>query len=92
MARVFIPPLLQEVTGVAEVEVPGNTLGQVIEALEEAYPGVAGRICVGDELVFGLTVAVDGAVSTRGLLTPIGPHSEVHFLPAIGGGSDARPT
>jgi len=31
-------------------------------------------------------VVVDGDVSPRGLLQKLGPESELHFLPAIGGG------
>ena len=34
----------------------------------------------------GLVVAVDGHVSSLGLMQKLGGASEVHFLPAVGGG------
>ncbi len=87
MAKVFIPIQCRDLThGVAEVEVDGRLLRHVIAALEERFPGLAARLCVGDAIAPGLAVSIDGALSARGLLTPLAPHSEVHFLPAIGGG------
>lgn len=87
MARVFIPPLLKPLTGgVTTVDVDAGNVRQVIEALESRFPGVTGRLCEEGELKPGLTVAVDGSVSSIGLLQKVGDASEVHFLPAIGGG------
>jgi sulfur-carrier protein len=85
--RVFIPALLRSWTAGADcVEVEGRTVRQVIEALERAYPGLRERLCDGDELKPGLRVAVDNKIGNLGLLEKVGEHSEVHFLPAIGGG------
>ena len=87
MARVWIPPLLRDLTGEREtVTVPGANVGQVIEALEQQFPGVRGRLCQDGALRPGLAVIVDGQVGRLGLLETAGPDSEVHFLPAIGGG------
>jgi hypothetical protein len=33
-----------------------------------------------------LAVAIDGDVAIMGMLTKVGENSEVHFVPAIGGG------
>ena len=33
-----------------------------------------------------ISVAIDGEVSALGLLDKVGENSEVHFIPAIGGG------
>ena len=54
--------------------------------LERRYPGVKARLCDAGGLRPGMVVAVDTAVAGLGLLQPVGPDSEVHFLPAIGGG------
>jgi molybdopterin synthase sulfur carrier subunit len=54
--------------------------------LETRYPGLRDRLCDNDELRPGIAVAVDGHVTSRGLLQKVQPTSEVHFLPAIGGG------
>ncbi len=88
MARVWIPPLLQALTGNQEtVTVPGVTVRQIIDELDRLHPGVRGRLCDGDALRPGLAVIVDHEVARLGLLQPVGPDSEVHFLPAIAGGS-----
>ena len=87
MARVWIPALLRDVTGGAEtVIVPGASVRQVIEELERLHPGARARLCEGDALRAGLAAVVDNEVARLGLLQPVGPDSEVHFLPAIGGG------
>ena len=87
MPRVFIPPLLRSLTGGAEdVEIDAANVRQLIEGLELRFPGIRERLCEGDDLKPGLTVAVDGRVSSMGLLGKVREQSEVHFLPAIGGG------
>ncbi len=87
MPRVFIPPLLKPLTaGEETVEVNANNVRQVIEELENRFPGIREKLCEEDQLKPGLTVAVDGNVSSLGLLQKVSGDSEVHFLPAIGGG------
>ena len=87
MALVWIPPLLRDLTGGSETaDVPGANVGQLVEALERRFPGVAGRLCPGGALRPGLAVIVDGEVGRFGLLEATGPNSEVHFLPAVAGG------
>ena len=87
MARVWIPSLLRDVTGGQEtVTVPGASVRQVIDELDRLHPGVRDRLCDGDALRSGLAVVVDNEVARLGLLQPVGPDSEVHFLPAIAGG------
>lgn len=88
MATVWIPSLLRGLTlGQETVEVEGATVGAVIDALESRYPGVRARLCAGDNLRPGLAVAVDTQLARLGLAQPVGPRSEVHFLPAIAGGA-----
>lgn len=87
MARVFIPPLLKSMTdGEVALDIEAGSVRQVIEQLEARFPGVRDRLCEDGALKPGLTVAVDGNVSSIGLLQKVGETSEVHFLPAIGGG------
>src|SRR6266542_3247345 len=63
MARVWIPPLLRDLTGGREtVPVPGANVGQLIEALEQRFPGVRSRLCPDGVLRPGLAVIVDGQV------------------------------
>jgi molybdopterin synthase sulfur carrier subunit len=58
----------------------------VVEALEAKFPGIRGRLCDGDTLRPGIAVAVDTQVTRLGLAQPVSAESEVHFLPAVGGG------
>lgn len=72
--------------GLGEVEVAGGTVRAVIEGLEQRFPGLRDRLCQGDELAPALQVSVDHVMGQRGLRAKVGPESEVHFLPAFGGG------
>ncbi len=87
MALVWIPPQLRDLTVAKEtVTVPGANVGQVIDALERQFPGVRDRLSPDGVLRSGIAVIVDGQVGRFGLLEPVRPDSEVHFLPAIAGG------
>jgi molybdopterin synthase sulfur carrier subunit len=54
--------------------------------LDRRFPGIGDRFCQDGELHAGVAVVVGGSVSALGLLERTGPETEVHFLPAIGGG------
>jgi molybdopterin synthase sulfur carrier subunit len=87
MPVVFIPKPLRDLTGgVAEVIIEGSTVRDVVDALDRQFPGIKPRLCRGDSLAPGLQVSIDHVMSTRGLRATVRPESEVHFLPAIGGG------
>ena len=88
MATVFIPSLMQKLTeGRATVEVSGSSVREVIHNLEQEYPGVKERLVDRFKVRSGFTVAVDGQVTPIGLLEKVREDSEVHFLPAVGGGA-----
>jgi len=72
--------------GLAQVAIDGDTVAAVVDALDCQFPGIRERLCKGDALAPGLQVAVDATVTTRGLRTKLQSTSEVHFLPAFGGG------
>jgi len=87
MPTVYIPAHLKQLAnGQETVDVDGKTIRDVIANLDEKFPGIQTRLCVGDDLRPGLNVAVQGKVSLMGLLQKVQQDSEVHFLPAIGGG------
>ncbi len=87
MPRVHIPPLLRTVTeGRAEVTVPGSSVSEVIDALEEHFPGIRERVTSAGRLKPGLNVSIDGQLCTMGMWEKVGPDSEVHLLSAFGGG------
>mgnify|MGYP001205465066 CR=1 FL=1 len=87
MATVFIPPQLRDLTdGASQVETEGRNVGQLIDRLESQFSGIRARLCRDGQLSPSLQVSVDNVMSSRGLFTKVQPDSEVHFLPAIGGG------
>ena len=87
MARVFVPTMLQAATGgVKEVEVEARNVRQVIERLDEMFPGIGARLVADGELRSNLAVAVNGEVARMGLLERVSAGAEIHFVPAIGGG------
>ena len=92
VATVFVPTMLQSLTGgTREVEVAAGNVRQVVEGLEELYPGIKDRLVEGGRLRPNLAVSIDGEIARMGLLEKVGEHSEVHFVPAIGGGICGKP-
>jgi sulfur-carrier protein len=87
MAVVWIPSLLQNLTGGAEnVSVPGATVGEIIDHLEARFPGIKDRLVNGTEIRPHIAVAIDGDVSPEGLEQDVQEASEIHFIPALSGG------
>ena len=87
MAKIFIPTMLQSLTaGVKQVDLDARNVRQIIERLEELYPGMKDRLLEDGEIRSNLAVAIDGDVAIMGMLEKVGENSEVHFVPAIGGG------
>ena len=87
MAKVFVPTMLQSATGgVKEVEVEARNVRQAIERLDELFPGIASRLMEDDDIRPNLAVDVDGEVARMGLMQRVQESSEIHFVPAIGGG------
>lgn len=89
MPEVWIPARMQAITGGHKtVRVDGASIRQVINNLESQYPGIKERLCDdnGFDMLPGVAVIIDGETSQLGLLEKVGENSEVHFLPALGGG------
>jgi molybdopterin synthase sulfur carrier subunit len=87
MPVVWVPSLLRDLTGGQEqVRVPGASVSEAIEELERRHPGIKARLCDDEGLQSGIAVIVGTEVSQLGLRHPLGPDSEVFFVPAIGGG------
>ena len=87
MATVFIPTMLLPLTGgVKQVVFEAANVRQVVNGLEDRFPGMKERLIAEGKLAPNLAVAIDGEVARMGLLEKVGENSEVHFVPAIGGG------
>lgn len=87
MPQVFLPYDLRRFTdGAGQVEVAGATLGELVSNLESAYPGITVHILEDGRLKPGLAAVVGHVATRQGLLQPLEPDTEVHFVPAISGG------
>ena len=63
-----------------------GTMAQLLRAVEAEFPEFAAQVRKDDGLAPGLAASIDGAFASRGLSAKIGPTSEVHLIPAVGGG------
>lgn len=88
MATVFIPSLMQKLSdGKGKVLVEGATVRQIVNNLDAEYPGFKDRLVEDGRIKGNISVAIDGEITPLGMLEKVGENSEVHFLPAIGGGA-----
>jgi molybdopterin synthase sulfur carrier subunit len=86
MALVFIPAMMQNLTGgVAQVQIAGRTVREIINRLEARFPGVKARLLQDGDMRSDVAVAVDGEV-VFDLSDHVREDSEVHFVPPISGG------
>ncbi len=91
MATVFIPTMLQPMTGgVKQVNLEARNVRQVVERLDQLYPGIRDKLVEENRIRPNLAVSIDGEVGRMGLLEKLGEDSEVHFVPAIGGGEQRQ--
>ena len=70
----------QYTDGQTEFEVTSDNIRAVMQELDARFPGV------GQVLRTDMAVAIDGEIYQHVLLEPVGPDSEVAFIPAIEGG------
>ena len=88
MPTVAIPSLMRNLTGGEErVTVPGATVREVIDNLENRYPGMKTRLREGDRLKPGVAVYINGLLTRGSILERVDADAEIHFLPAISGGT-----
>ena len=87
MPTVVIPALLRKFTaGVERVEVPGRTVRELIRNLGDRFPGITDQLLENGDIRPSVAVSIDGEMATGGVLDSVRDDSEVHFIPALGGG------
>jgi molybdopterin synthase sulfur carrier subunit len=90
MPQVWLPPRLQRLAnGQQKLQVPGQNVRQIVEHLGREFPGMLDELYFEEEdvLMPGVSVIIDGETSQLGLLERVQEDSEVHILPALGGGT-----
>lgn len=81
MVKVLIWGSLKDAfDGESEVEIEAKNLRQLLQGLEERFPGI------GEEFADQVSVAIDGKMYNDNWFQPIEPDSEVVVLPRISGG------
>ncbi len=91
MSHVRIPPVLRTATGgQKQVDVAGATVGQVIDGLVTAYPGLESQLLApGGELNRFVNVFLNDTDvrHLQALETPVDDRDTLLLLPAMAGGS-----
>lgn len=88
MPIAIIPALLRKLTaGRERVAVRGRNVREIVADLERQFPGLADQLLGAGEIKPSIAISIDGEVVPGGVLEPVGENSEVHFLPALGGGA-----
>lgn len=72
--------------GEHRVVVEGKNVRQIIESLDQKYPGFKDRLVEDGRVKPNISVAIDGEITPLGMIEKVSEESEVHFLPAIAGG------
>ena len=87
MATVHIPAHWRELTdGRATVEVPGRSLGAVVDELGRMYPEMK-RVLLDEGALRGeVAIAINSVITENGVLEPVEDGDEIFLLPAIAGG------
>jgi molybdopterin converting factor small subunit len=87
VAEVYLPRSLLTLFPAAErrPRVDATTVDEVIQRLEERWPGMRARLCdAGPVIREHINVFVDG--ERAALDTPVNERSVVHVIPAVSGG------
>ena len=90
MVTVRVPtPLRKFAGGAKDVQSSGDTVGELIENLEQQYPGIKGRLCEEDGVLRRfINVYVNGEDIryAKGVDTALKDGDEVSIIPAVSGG------
>jgi sulfur-carrier protein len=90
MATVLVPTPLRRFTGGnSKVTAAGDNIGVVIKAVDQQYPGVAGKVLDDDGNVkrfINIFVNDDEIRTLQGLATPVKEGDRISIVPAMAGG------
>ena len=75
--------------GEQRVVVEGKNVRQIIESLDQKFPGFKDRLVEDGRVKPNISVAIDGEITPLGMIEKVSEESEVHFLPCLLYTSDA---
>ncbi|MEX2425933.1 MAG: ubiquitin-like small modifier protein 1 [Thermomicrobiaceae bacterium] len=88
--KVVIPAQLRQYTqDQSSIEVDGNTVGEVLTAVDQEFPGIQERICEPDGRIrrfVNVFVNGDDVRALNGTDTPVKDGDELGIIPAVAGG------
>jgi molybdopterin converting factor small subunit len=91
MSTIRLPQVLRaQAGGERAIEVPGETIGDAVQALVGRHPGLESQLIASDgQLHRFVNVYLNGrdVRYLEGLDTPVGARDEIRLLPAIAGGA-----
>ena len=90
MSTVYIPTPLRRLTaGASKLDIAGNSVGEVLLALESDYPGIASKVFDHEGQVkrfINVFKNDDEIRSLDGLDTPVQDSDRISIVPAMAGG------
>ncbi|MCO6451991.1 MAG: MoaD/ThiS family protein [Caldilineales bacterium] len=90
MSTVYIPTPLRRLTAnQSKVDIAADNVGSALTALDEAYPGIGGRIFDDNGEVkrfINVFVNDDEIRTLQGLNTPVAESDRISIVPAMAGG------
>ena len=87
MVKVYLPASFRSLTeGTRTAEFDAKTVDELINRLDERFPGLRQRLCHESGLKPGIAVAIDSRICSHGIHERLNPGDEVHFLPSVSGG------
>ena len=90
MSTVYIPTPLRRLTaGASKLDIAGNSVGEVLLALESDYPGIASKVFDQEGQVkrfINVFKNDDEIRSLDGLDTPVQDSDRISIVPAMAGG------
>lgn len=93
MATVLVPTPLRRLTGgQSKIDVAGNDVGALLNAIDSQYPGIRAKLLDdGGEVKRFINVFVnDDEIRTlQGLETPVTEKDKVSIVPAMAGGQES---
>ena len=88
MPKVNLYATFRDLTGTSQLQVEGQTVGEVLENLIRLYPRMREELFEGEALAERVSVFLEGrdVRYLEGLATPLGPEATLDLFPPVAGG------